>query len=318
MEKPVDFIPTKPKLRLDKRIIQTFKKEKQLWLLCIPMIIWVAIFAYYPMYGLVIAFMKYTPGKPIFGSPWVGLTYFKSFFESPDLGMILRNTLAISGLNILIGFPAPIILALLLNELKGTYFKKFVQTVSYLPYFISWVVAASLIFTLLGSEGVVNEVLMNLGVINTPIGFLGTGKYFWGLITGANVWKDIGFSSIIYLSAIAGIDEELYQAGAVDGLGRWGMIWHIILPGIKTTIVLLFILGLGGILNAGFEQQLLIGNAQTREYYEVIDTYAYKYGVQMGRYSFGTAVGLMKSVIGLILVFTANRIAKKVTDMSII
>ncbi len=299
------------------RIIKRVIKERQLWIACIPMIIWVLIFAYYPMYGILTAFVKYVPGKELYQCEWVGLMYFQQFFTSPDFWYVIRNTLTISFLGIIFGFPAPIILAVLFNELRNKVFKKVVQTISYLPHFISWVVVASIMFMLLGSEGLVNEVAQKLGIIDNPVLFLGEGKYFWPMITIVNIWKGIGWSSIIYLSAISGIDEELYHAGTVDGLGRFGLIWHITLPGIRTTVVLLFILSIGGILNAGFEQQLLLGNPQTREYYEVIDTYAYKYGVQMGRYSYGTAIGFMKSIIGLVLVFAANRFSKKVMDIAI-
>ena len=159
---------------------------------------------------------------------------------------------------------------------------------------------------------------MRVGLLSAPVNWLSTGKYFWGILTVANIWKGVGFSSIIYLSAIAGIDEELYQAGAVDGLSRAGSIWHITLPGIRTTIVLLGILQIGSILNAGFQQQLLLGTTQTRKYYEVIDTYAYKYGVQNNNYSYGTAVGLMKGVISVSLVLAANRISKKVMDIAVL
>ena len=303
------------KLNIMKR---RFIRERQLWLSCMPMIIWVLVFAYYPMYGIMMAFVQFSPGKEIFQSDWVGLMFFRQFITSPDFKTVLRNTLAMSLMGILFGFPAPIILALLLNEVRNRKFKKTVQTISYLPHFISWVVVASIIFSLLGSEGLINEVAQKLGLINRPIMFLSTGRFFWGLFTAANIWKGVGFSSIIYLSAIAGIDHEMYEAGTVDGLGRFGLMWYITLPGIRTTAVLLFILGIGGLLNAGFEQQLLLGNPQTREYYEVIDTYAYKYGIQLGRYSYGTAVGFMKSLIALFLVIATNRFAKKVMDVSII
>ncbi|MCJ8012718.1 ABC transporter permease subunit [Paenibacillus sp. KQZ6P-2] len=303
------------RLQLVKRQIY---KERQLWLICIPMIIWVFIFSYLPMYGIIIAFMNYIPGKPIFSSDWVGLLHFKTFFHSPDFWNIIRNTLAISGLGIVFGFTAPIVLALLLNELRMKRFKRVIQTISYLPHFISWVVVASILFALLGNEGFINDMLLRLGIIHQPIAFLGEGKYFWGLLTTTNIWKDVGWATIIYLSAIAGVDTEQYDAGKVDGLGRFGMVWHITLPSIRPTIVLLFILGIGGILNAGFEQQLLIGNSQTREYHEVIDTYAYKYGIQLGNYSYGAAIGLLKSIIGLALVLGANRISKKTLDTSIL
>jgi putative aldouronate transport system permease protein len=299
-------------------IARTVRKERQLWYICLPLLVWVAVFCYYPMYGVLISFFEYYPGQAILGSKFMGLKYFIDFFNAPDFANVMRNTLAISGLNILFGFPAPIILALLLNELKSVAYKRVAQTISYLPYFISWVVVASLMFSLLGSEGFVNEVLRRLGITDKPVLFLSTGRYFWGIITCANIWKSVGWSSIIYLSAMTGIDQELYQAGRVDGLNRMGLIRHITIPGISTTIVLLWILGVGGILNAGFEQQLLLGNPQTRTYYEVIDTYAYKYGIQLGRYSYGAAVGLMKSFIGLGLVLATNWFSKKVLDVGIL
>ncbi|MFE4711156.1 MULTISPECIES: ABC transporter permease [unclassified Paenibacillus] len=296
--------------------LKRFSRERQLWLLSLPIILWVLLFAYYPMYGLVIAFQNYIPGQSLFGN-WIGFDNFVRFFNEPDFWMIIRNTLVISMLNLLIGFPAPILLALLLSEVKSKAFKKTIQSLSYVPYFISWVVVASILFTLLGSDGIINELLVRFGWIDKPILFLGEGKYFWGILTSANLWKDVGFSSIIYLSAIAGIDKEQYEAGRVDGLGRFGLVWHITLPNIRATIVLLFILALGGILNAGFEQQLLLGSPNTRDYHEVIDTYVYRFGVQLGNYSYGTAVGLMKSLIGLTLVITANRLSRKFMQTSI-
>lgn len=293
-------------------------KERELWVISFFILAWLAVICYYPMYGLVIAFKYYTPGKSFMECPWVGLKYFNQFLTSRDFPIVMRNTLAISGLQLLFGFPAPIILALLLNEIKARKFKRVVQTVSYLPHFISWVVAASLLFSILNSEGILNRVLVNLGVIKAPVNWLSEGRYFWGILTIANIWKGVGFSSIIYLSAIAGIDGELYQAGAVDGLSRSGAIWHITLPGIRTTIILLLIMQLGNIFNAGFQQQLLLGTTQTRRYYEVIDTYAYKYGVQNGNYSYGTAVGLMKGLVSVTLVFLANAISRKAMDLAIL
>lgn len=307
-------LKTPTKFQLQKRRLY---RERQLWLISIPMLIWVLIFSYTPMYGVLMAFVDFIPGKTILQSDWAGLKHFKMFFDSPDFANVMRNTLAISSLNIIFGFPAPIILAILLNELRNKRFKKIVQSISYLPHFISWVVVASILFTILGNEGILNDILLSMGLIEQPISFLGEGKYFWGIITSSNIWKDVGWSTIIYLSAIAGIDSEQYEAGKMDGLGRFGLIWHITLPSIRTTIVLLWILGIGGILNAGFEQQLLIGNAQTREYHEVIDTYAYKYGIELGNYSYGAAIGLMKAIIGVCLVFGANRFSKKVLDTSI-
>lgn len=307
----------KEEKKIDK-IIKSFKKEKHIWFICIPIIIWVLAFAYVPMYGMLIAFFHYVPGKTILQCDWAGLFYFKQFFNSPEFFNILRNTLAISGLNLLFGFPAPIILAVLMNELGNKRFKKTVQTVSYLPHFISWVVTASLIFSLLSTDGIVTILFQKLGWIQGEASILGEGKYFWGIITSANIWKGVGWSSILYLSAISGIDGQLYDAAAVDGVSRFGRIWHITLPGIRPTIILLLILQIGSILNAGFEQQLLLGSPQTREYWDVIDTYAYRYGIQLGRYSYGMAVGLLKSAIALILVFLTNKLSKKLFDLSVI
>ncbi|WP_262495730.1 ABC transporter permease [Paenibacillus sp. B2(2019)] len=318
MDKLNQLHPAAPSQMKNRNVMRRLYRERQLWLISIPMIIWVLIFSYTPMYGILMAFVNYIPGNSIIQSDWAGLTHFKMFFDSPDFSIVLRNTLAISGLSILFGFPAPIVLAVLLNELKNKRFKKTIQTISYLPHFISWVVVASILFALLGNEGILNDLLMRFGIIDQPISYLGEGKYFWGIITSANLWKDVGWSTIIYLSAMAGVDSEMYDAGKVDGLNRFGLIWHITLPSIRSTIVLLWILGIGGILNAGFEQQLLIGNAQTREYYEVIDTYAYKYGIELGNYSYGAAIGLLKAIIGITLVFGANRFSKKVLDTSII
>lgn len=307
---------SKPQGRLVK-IAKRLYHERELWLIDIFALGWLAIFAYYPLYGIIYSFYNYLPGKKLSECQFVGLKFFREFFTLPDVGLIIRNTLVISSLNLTLGFIAPIVLALLFNEIANSKFKKLVQTISYLPNFVSWVVVASIMMTLLGNEGVVNEVLIKAGLMSQPINFFEEGKYFWGLITASNIWKDVGWASIIYISAIAGIDQELYQAGAVDGLGRFGMAWHITLVGIRPTILVLFILGIGGILNAGFEQQLLLGSPSTREYYEVIDTYVYRYGIQLGRYSFATAVGFMKSVIGLILVFATNKLSKKLTEMSI-
>lgn len=312
-----DFLQQKQKWNL-KAIKREFKSQKQLWIITAILLIWVAIFAYFPMYGLIISFQNYMPGKSMFVDvDWAGFKNFIDFFSSPDFGMIMRNTLVISGLNIVIGFPAPIILAILLNEVRNKHAQKFYQTISYVPHFISWVVVASILFSILGTEGLLNNILVGLRLLDEPINYLNEGKYFWAILTSANIWKSIGWSSIIYLSAISGIDKELYEAGAVDGLGRFGMIRYITIPCIAPTIILLWILGIGGILNAGFEQQLLIGTAQTREYYEVIDTYAYKYGIQQGRYAYGTAVGLMKGLISVVLVFGVNHLAKKKMDISV-
>ena len=282
------------------------KNNKALLLMSIPGIVLLLLFAYYPMTGIVIAFQDYSLFQGIKGSEWIGFENFMRFFEDPYFFRLLKNTLLLGFYNLLWSFPAPIILALLLNEVKNEKFKRITQTISYMPYFVSWVVVASIMMSLLGSEGLINEVLLKLGVIDKSVNFLSNPDYFWGLLTTANIWKGLGWSAIIYISAIAGVDQELYQAGAVDGLGRFGKVWHITIPSIMPTVVVLFILGIGNILYAGVEQQLLIGTPSTRKVYEVIDTYVYRYGIQLGNYTFGTAVGLMKSVFGFFLVWLTN------------
>ena len=292
-------------------------EQREMWLLCVPIIAWVLLFCYYPMYGLLMAFVTYTPGKQIWECGFVGLKYFKQFINGNDFWRILRNTLAMSGLNITVGFIAPILFAFMLNELGNPKVKKLVQTASYLPHFISWVVAGTMVTTVLGTDGVVNDVLISLGSTKTRIQFLQKGEWYWWIITIVNIWKSLGWSAIIYLSAMAGVSEELCEAGAIDGMGRLGIAIHITLPAILPTIVLLWIMQVGNVLSAGFDQHLIIGNTITQRYWEVIDTYTYRYGVQNGYYSLGTAVSLMKSVIGFVLVLITNAIARKVGDVGL-
>lgn len=300
-----------------RKFLRSLRTQRQLWLLSIPIIIWVAVFAYYPMYGILMAFVDYLPGKEIFQCDFVGLKYFKQFVTNPSIWTLLRNTLAMSGLSLTIGFFSPIVFAVLLNEIGRAKVKKVIQTISYLPHFISWIVAGSMVYLMLSSDGIVNNLLLTFGISENSFPFLTKGEYYWAIYTIVNMWKSMGWSSIIYLSSMSGVDEELYQAGAIDGLGRWGMVKHITLPSIAPTIVLLWILGMGNILSAGFDYHLIIGNDATRPYWDVIDTYSYRYGVQQGFYSMGTAVSLMKSLIGFVLVCLTNFISKKLTDNSI-
>lgn len=298
-------------------LIRSFKAQKELWLLCIPIVIWALVFCYYPLYGLTMSFVDYQPGKEIWQSQWVGLKYFKSFVSTPVFTQLLRNTLVMSTLGLTVGFVCPILFAFSLNELGNLKTKKFVQTASYLPHFISWVVAGSMIKTLLSTDGAVNSFLLELGWIDKSLPFLNKGDWYWTLYTCMNIWKGMGWSAIIYLSAMAGVDEELYQAGAIDGLSRFGMARYITLPSIMPTIMLLWIMGIGGILNAGFDQHLVLGNPLTQKYWDVIDTYTYRYGVQEGYYSMATAVTLMKSLVGFALVLLTNFIAAKKSDVAL-
>lgn len=310
-------ITSPKKLSLRQRIRRSISREGELWLIAAAALAYLFLFSYLPMLGNYIGFIKYQPGRPILGAQFVGLKYFRDFFALPDVWNVIRNTLVMGGLNITVGFAAPIVLALLFNELAHRGFKRVVQTISYMPHFVSWVVVASIAFTLLSSEGVVNEMLRRFGLVDSPVNFLNNGQTYWFMITCLNIWKGIGWGSIIYISAITGIDQELYEAGAMDGLGRFGMVWHITLPGISTTIAMLFILGAANIINGGFEQHLLLGTPITRDYYETIDVYVYRYGIEMGRQSFATAVGFLKGIVSVLLLLLTNGVVKKLTDMSI-
>lgn len=293
-------------------------EQRYLFLLLLPALVWVILICYAPMSGLYMAFVNYTPkGKGYFAdlaqSKFVGMNWFKFFFQT-DFLTIMRNTLATSFLTLLFSFPFPIFLAVCLNEIKSARVKKFIQTSSYLPYFISWVIAANIFITFLSSDGVINKILLGLGLTNKEILFFQHGPYFWWIIAVANGWKVLGYNAIIYLAAISGIGQDMYEAADVDGATRVQKIFNITLPSLKPTIIIMLILAIGGILNTGFEQQLLMGNDSILNYSDVLDTYAYRYGLKNGMYSYGTAVGLFKSVVSFVLVMGANRISKRFND----
>ncbi|WP_420831451.1 ABC transporter permease [Paenibacillus sacheonensis] len=298
------------------------KQQKYLYLMILPALICTIIFSYGPMFGLYMSFINYSPGggsffHQFFHSKFVGLEWFDYFFTNGDFYRVMRNTLAQSLLSLLIGFPAPIILAIMINEVGRGMFKRIVQTVSYLPHFVSWVIAANIIVTVLSSGGVINEILQSLHFIDKPITFLQNGHMFWWIIAFSNTWKDMGFNAIIYLAAIAGINPELYEAARVDGANRWRQMWNVTLPSLKPTIVILSILAVGNVLNAGFDQQYLLQNTTVLEYSDVIDTYTYRYGLQNGMFSYGAAVGLFKSVVAFVLVVLVNAWSKKVNQQSL-
>jgi putative aldouronate transport system permease protein len=264
------------------------------------------------MYGIVIAFKNYTFAEGILGSKWVGFANFKRLFSSPLFYNILKNTLNISIQRIIFGFPAPIILALLINELQHLKFKRIVQTVSYLPHFISWVILAGIIKELLSpTRGAINGLRVILG--KEPIHFLAEPAYFVGVLIISGIWQSVGWGTIVYLAAIAGIDMEQFDSAYIDGANRFQMIWYITLPSIKSVILVLFILGLGGILNSGFDQIFNLYNAMVYSVADVIDTYVYRIGLINMEYSFSTAVGLFKNVIGFILVISSNYIVRKLS-----
>lgn len=280
-----------------------------------PGIIFLFIFAYIPMYGILIAFKEYNMFLGINASPWVGLKHFQEFFVDPNFLSVLRNTLAINGLGLLIGFPAPIIFALLLNEITSNKFKRVVQTISYLPHFVSWVVFGGLIITILSpSNGIINFILLSTGIISEPISFLTNPNNFWGILVTGEIVKGLGWGAIIYIAAISGVDQEMYEAAKIDGAGRIQKMWYITLPSILGTVVIMFIFAVSAILNTGFEQILVLQNPLNLTTSETIDTYVYKTGLRQMRYSYSTAVGLAKSIVAIVLLFTANYLSKKITD----
>ncbi|MFC5471202.1 ABC transporter permease [Cohnella suwonensis] len=284
----------------------------------IPFVIWVFVFSYLPLWGWTMAFQKFRVGKSFFDQQWVGFEHFRMLFQDDQFLNALKNTLAMSSMGLIAGFTFPILFAVLLNELRLSFLKRFVQTVSYLPHFVSWVVVTGIVTKMLATDnGIVNQILMRLGIIDEPVQFMAQADLFWYVVTGADIWKEMGWNAIIYLAAIAGIGPELYEAAKVDGASRIRQIWHITLPGIRSTIIILLIMSIGHLISIGFEKQFLLGNNLVKEKSEVLDLYALNYGLGLGRYSFGTAINIFNSVVSLILLFTANGIFKKYAKESI-
>jgi putative aldouronate transport system permease protein len=291
---------------------------RYLYLLALPGVLYFLIFAYLPMWGVTIAFKDFRLFRGFDGSPWVGLKHFEFFFTSPNFWRLLRNTLIIAGLNLAIVFPAPILLALLLNELRSARFKRFVQTVSYLPHFISWVVVGGLlVYTFSQSMGVVNLQLQQMGM--EPLRILGNKSTFYGLVVGSAIWKEMGWEAIIYLAAIAGINPELYEAATVDGANRFQRVLYVTLPGMAAVIVIMFILQISSVLNSNFLQILILqgSDASLYEVGDVIDTWVYRAGFLKSQLSLATAVGLFKGVVGLVLVVAANKLANAITGQGL-
>ncbi|MDI6618512.1 MAG: ABC transporter permease subunit [Clostridiales bacterium] len=293
-----------------------FKKNFDLYLLLIPGIIFIFIFKYLPMYGIVIAFQNFNIFDGIRGSEWVGLAQFQKLFHSPQFYQVFRNTLLISIYKIIFLFPLPIFIALVLNEIRVMFYKRTVQTIIYLPHFLSWVIVSGLVINVLSpSTGIVNNLIIACG--GKPISFLMDNHWFRTVLVASEGWKEVGYSAIIYIAAIAGIDQEQYEAAKVDGAGRIQQIIHVTLPGIGSIILLMFILRLGGVLQAGTEQILLLYNSVVYETGDVIGTYVYRMGIGQMDYSFSTAVGLFESVIGFILVISGNYLSRKASGRSI-
>jgi len=299
-----------------KYIKRDIKRYKGLYLMTIPVVLYYIIFHYIPMGGVLIAFQDYLPRRGILRSEWVGLQHFKDFFESMYFGRTLRNTLTISLTQLIFGFPAPIVLALLINEIKGAKFKKVVQTVSYLPHFISLVIICAMVKEFVSTNGFITQVLANLFDIE-KISLLTRKNLYVPIHVISYIWTTVGFSSIIYLAALSGINMELYDAAAIDGAGRFQQTLHVTIPGIAPTIIIRLLLGIGAIMCVGHEKIILLYNEGIYETADVISTFIYRRGLVDGQYSFSAAVGLFNSVINFVLIMIANKISAKVSDVSL-
>jgi putative aldouronate transport system permease protein len=292
-----------------KRLGYYLLRDKYLYLFLLPGLLYFLVFQYLPMLGLVIAFQNYNPIQGVMHSEWVGLEHFRRLWSYPDFGNLLRNTLLISFYRILFFFPIPILFSLMLNEVRKSMFKRMVQSITYLPHFLSWVAIAGLTFAFLSTQGgVINTFLLNLGF--QQVNFLASPEYFRSILVFQGIWKESGWGSIIFLAALAGVNSELYEAAKMDGASRIRQIWHVSLPALKSTILVLLILRIGHILDAGFEQVLIMYKPIVYEVGDIIDTFVYRQGIVEGDFSFVTAVGLFKSTVGVMLVLLANFLAK--------
>ena len=293
--------------------------QRQLIMMSLPLVLYVILFAYVPLWGWSMAFQNYRPARSFTEQEWVGLKWFTFLFSDPGFMRVLRNTLAMSVINMALGYITAIVFALFLNELKNIGFKRVVQTISYLPHFLSWVIVTGLVATMLSVEnGAVNDFLMITGIIKEPILFLSKPNYFWGIVGATYVWKEVGWNTIIYLAAMAGIDPALYEAAEIDGCNRYQKMWNITLPGIKATIIILMIMSIGHILDAGFELQYLLKNGLIQDVAETIDIYVINYGIKSSNFSLATAAGMFKNVVNIMLIFAANWIAKRAGEARLI
>ncbi len=293
----------------------TLLKYKHIYLILLPTLLFYLLFHYGPMFGAVIAFQKFSITKGILGSRWVGLDNFVDFLSNYKFWQLLRNTLSINLLGLVFGFPAPIILALLLNEVQAQRFKKAVQTITYMPHFISVVVVSSMILTFVSSGGLVNTIRAFFG--GEPISFMTQPQYFYAIYIISDIWQGVGWGSIIYIAALASVDVQLYEAATIDGAGRWKQMLHVTLPGIAPTIMILLIMRIGQMLTIGYEKIMLLYNASIYETADVISTYVYRRGLLDGDYSYSAAVGLFNSVINFTLLLSANFVSKRITGSSL-
>lgn len=295
------------------KLWKDFRRDKLLYLLALPGILFFIVFKYIPLGGLVIAFQNYSPFVGVRGSEWVGFEHFQRFFSNPEFLILFRNTMAINLMSLFFFFPLPIVLSLMLNEVRSVFYKRVVQSVVYMPHFLSWVIISGLTFLLFAKgEGLVNKLLESFGA--TRIDFLTNSNLFWIMLTIQSIWKECGWGTILFLAAMAGIDPGVYEAARMDGASRLRQMWHVTLPAIRSVIVILLILRLGHMMDVGFEQVFLMYNGAVSEVAEVFDTYVYRVGIQQGQFSYSTAAGLFKSVVGLTLVVISNWASKKMGE----
>jgi len=297
-------------------------RQWDLQILVIPAIIYVLVFNYIPMYGIIMAFQNFKLGDTIGFSQWAGLEHFKALFADPVFARLIRNNLVMGFLRILLGFPLPILFAIMLNELRNLKFKKITQTISYLPYFISWAVTAVLMFNFFSVDGgAVNDILMALKIVEKPVYFFGNSNYFWGMFIGTHIWKQLGWDAIIYVAAITNVDSELYEAADIDGAGRLSKIWFITIQSITPTIIVLFILTIGNLMATSFDQIMMLtkmmANSLLRETADILQSYTFRMGLGQMRYSFGAAVGLFTTTINFILLIGANWVSRRFSETSL-
>ena len=315
-EKPETTAPAKSvKWETGGRTLAQILKNKHVYIMLMPVVAYYVIFHYLPMYGVIIAFKNYAPLRGILGSPWAGFTHFQEFFNSYYFWRLLKNTFLISFYDLIFGFPAPIILALVLNEVTKMKFKRFVQTVSYLPHFISLVVIVGMVLDFLARDGLINQLIVFLG--GEAIPFMQRPEWFRTVYVASNIWQSIGWGSIIYLAALTAISPELYEAARVDGANRWRQLWHITLPGILPTIVIMMILRVGDMMSVGYEKIILMYNPLIYDTADVISTFIYRKGLLEMNYSYSTAVGLFNSVINFILLILVNRLSRRLSGTSL-
>ena len=303
------------KVKKDKKIKwKEVKRQKFLLIVSFFMVVYGIIFYYWPLTGWLMAFQNYKPKDGLLGSKFVGLAKFKFLFEDVTFLRVIRNTFCMGVLNLVACTFMAILFAILLNEIRSTKAKKTVQTISYLPHFLSWIIVTGILHDALSSSGIINELLIKFGFIDTSIDFFAHKEYFWPIVAFANVWKETGWNAIIYLAAITSIDPCLYEAASIDGAGRWAKIKYITLPGIKPTIMILLLMNVGNVLNAGFEVQYLLGNGLIKSVSDTIDIYVLTWGISQNDFSLGTAAGIFKSVVSIALILIANSVAKRMGE----